>query len=691
MSRTSTRASSASYSSTANLVPHESEKSHKPMAHKLFDGWKHGGDRGSHRELEAQRSDQSPYDKGGGARPPLRPWHGWNIILFDSWFNLLIFLIPVAGIIKLTTEDAEKLVFSACLLAMIPLVKLHDLSTRILSRRIGGTKTGLLNSSMIIALRKCELRVVQSSQSSVFSEVIGAMLSKLLLILGMCFFAGGLRFSEQGFDSTFHFALTYSNSDGDQETTIQEQKQDILRMSHGVAVVLLFIYVSYLVFQLWSHTHFYQDSVQPSKQLQVPGSVRSATARVRQKSSSIAERITHNRSFELLRTASATPLRTIRHKTSGVLRPVSPQKQTAISPVEELPETSFDVNSSHRSAGGTSPYLHSSGFASGSGVNVNSRTALLSPYGSASRVTLANPIAQPADSVTVRLVPEQARFVVGPKQSGSSSDSGDSRPGSPTSGSGDDSFESDVSAARERRASWSQTHARQQPGRSRTPVSAVLSAYYQESIRGEDGQMQHGSATGGRGLVASPGQYYEEPTTAEQEPAEREMSWPLLLFVLSAITVLVAVNAEWMVDSMDHLSPTISKEWIGLILLPTVSALAECITAINVSVKDQLTLSISVAVGSTIQTALFVIPSMVILGWILDKPLALLFDPFESVVLYISVHTMGYVVADGKSNWLEGVILVCLYIVIAVTFWFYPGSNFSTTLAVCTESPPIAL
>ena len=80
---------------------------------------------------------------------------------------------------------------------------------------------------------------------------------------------------------------------------------------------------------------------------------------------------------------------------------------------------------------------------------------------------------------------------------------------------------------------------------------------------------------------------------------------------------------------------------------------------------------------------------MVILGWILDKPLALLFDPFESVVctpyrarlfvsliayfsrqvLYISVHTMGYVVADGKSNWLEGVILVCLL--------SYPLSSFS--------------
>ncbi|KAJ3537674.1 hypothetical protein NM688_g6647 [Phlebia brevispora] len=141
-----------------------------------------------------------------------------------------------------------------------------------------------------------------------------------------------------------------------------------------------------------------------------------------------------------------------------------------------------------------------------------------------------------------------------------------------------------------------------------------------------------------------------------------------------------------MIDSIDGLSPTISKEWIGLILLPAVGSLAECITSINVSVKDQLTLSVSVAVGSTIQTALFVIPFMVLLGWALGKPLALLFDPFESIVLYISVHTMNYVIADGKSNWLEGIILVGLYVVAAVTFWFYPGSNFSTNLAVCYTS-----
>ncbi|KAJ2914060.1 hypothetical protein MD484_g6351, partial [Candolleomyces efflorescens] len=110
---------------------------------------------------------------------------------------------------------------------------------------------------------------------------------------------------------------------------------------------------------------------------------------------------------------------------------------------------------------------------------------------------------------------------------------------------------------------------------------------------------------------------------------------------------------------------------------------AECITAVRRSVKDELPLSVSVAVGSTIQTALFVIPFMVLLGWVINKPLTLLMDPFESLVLYLSVQTLGYVLADGKSNWLEGFILMSLYIIIAVSFWFYPGSTPLDFLTVC--------
>jgi Ca2+:H+ antiporter len=88
---------------------------------------------------------------------------------------------------------------------------------------------------------------------------------------------------------------------------------------------------------------------------------------------------------------------------------------------------------------------------------------------------------------------------------------------------------------------------------------------------------------------------------------------------------------------------------------------------------------------------------MVTLGWIVGKPLTLLFDPYESIVLFLAgtylLHCLGdrirltwlhervvlivnYTVADGKSNWLEGMILMCLYLMLAVTFWYYPGTWF---------------
>ena len=76
----------------------------------------------------------------------------------------------------------------------------------------------------------------------------------------------------------------------------------------------------------------------------------------------------------------------------------------------------------------------------------------------------------------------------------------------------------------------------------------------------------------------------------------------------------------------------------------------EHVTAVTVSIKDKLTLSLGVAVGSSIQIALFVIPFIITLGWILNKPLTLLFDPLESIVLFLAVLTVNYAVQDGKSN-----------------------------------------
>ncbi|KIM84913.1 hypothetical protein PILCRDRAFT_817734 [Piloderma croceum F 1598] len=177
-----------------------------------------------------------------------------------------------------------------------------------------------------------------------------------------------------------------------------------------------------------------------------------------------------------------------------------------------------------------------------------------------------------------------------------------------------------------------------------------------------------------------------ETRDEEDKPETPKMSVTMTIVLLVVVTVLVAITAEWLVDSIDGLTNTgaISKEFVGIILLPIVGNAAEHVTAVTVSVKDKLTLSLGVAVGSSIQIALFVIPFIVTLGWILGKPLTLLFDSLESIVLFLSVLTVNYVVQDGKSNWLEGMILMCLYLILAVTFWFYPGSDPSGLLNKCT-------
>jgi calcium/proton exchanger cax len=232
-------------------------------------------------------------------------FRGLRKIILSSWLNVLLLFMPVSGILVASHSDASSLISSFCILTLVPLIRLHDLGTAALSMRIGGSRTGLLNASMsnmvelvlaVTALRKCELRLVQSSLN-------GAILCKLLLVLGICFFAGGTRFSEQMFDpsaaqihssllsigmnamlipAVFHFtypsirAIAHTNSshesrDLDPADTgvIEEQRRDILKMSRGVAVVLVFIYCAYLFFQLWSHVHLYEDPEKrcPSRRL----------------------------------------------------------------------------------------------------------------------------------------------------------------------------------------------------------------------------------------------------------------------------------------------------------------------------------------------------------------------------------------------------------------------------------------
>ncbi|KAK5165239.1 uncharacterized protein LTR77_009337 [Saxophila tyrrhenica] len=162
------------------------------------------------------------------------------------------------------------------------------------------------------------------------------------------------------------------------------------------------------------------------------------------------------------------------------------------------------------------------------------------------------------------------------------------------------------------------------------------------------------------------------------------------LVTLAGSTVLVALCAEFMVSAIDAVAEDVPEEFIGLILLPIVGNAAEHATAVTVAIKDKMDLSIGVACGSSLQIALLVLPFMVLLNWFGVGALSpgdpqwisaeasvmtLAFDGFQVSVLFISVVIVNYLIQDGKSHWLEGVLLMITYMIIALAAWFYKADG----------------
>lgn len=167
----------------------------------------------------------------------------------------------------------------------------------------------------------------------------------------------------------------------------------------------------------------------------------------------------------------------------------------------------------------------------------------------------------------------------------------------------------------------------------------------------------------------------------EDEMEEPQLSIFGALLCLLISTVLVAFCSEFMVSGIDSVTGDggISEVFVGLILIPIVGNAAEHATAVTVAIKDRIPLSISVAVGSSLQIALFVVPVMVVLGWIMDvQGMNLWFDGFQTTALFIAVLLVNYLIQDGKTNYLEGLILMVLYIIIAVAAYFSPEPEKST-------------
>ncbi len=149
------------------------------------------------------------------------------------------------------------------------------------------------------------------------------------------------------------------------------------------------------------------------------------------------------------------------------------------------------------------------------------------------------------------------------------------------------------------------------------------------------------------------------------------------LGVLAAATCLVAWMSEILVSSVEPAAKSLgmTSVFVGVVVVATIGNAAEHSTAVMVARKNRMDLSLGIAVGSSIQIALFVGPVLVVVSrWISPRPMDLVFTPAEVMAMALAVTITGQIASDGESNWFEGAQLLAVYLILAILFYFLPES-----------------
>ena len=157
-----------------------------------------------------------------------------------------------------------------------------------------------------------------------------------------------------------------------------------------------------------------------------------------------------------------------------------------------------------------------------------------------------------------------------------------------------------------------------------------------------------------------------------EEESEGTAKWSLkkAIVILVVSTVLIAIESEFLVNGIEPITESLgwSQFFVGIILIPVIGNAAEHTTAIVMARKDKMDVALEIAVGSSLQIILFVAPVLIFLS-LLFKPMSIVFNPFELIALIASVLIANRVSHDGESNWLEGVQLLAVYLIIAASFF----------------------
>jgi Ca2+:H+ antiporter len=150
------------------------------------------------------------------------------------------------------------------------------------------------------------------------------------------------------------------------------------------------------------------------------------------------------------------------------------------------------------------------------------------------------------------------------------------------------------------------------------------------------------------------------------------------MFMLAAATVGIAWMSEVMVGAIEPTAHELglSNVFVGVFLVAIVGNAAEHATAISAAMKNRMDLSLSIAIGSSVQVALFVAPILVLVSLVLGPtPMDLAFPVALVLTVLLSVLILGQVAGDGRSDWLKGVQLLAVYLVLGLTFFFLPSAS----------------
>jgi Ca2+:H+ antiporter len=166
-----------------------------------------------------------------------------------------------------------------------------------------------------------------------------------------------------------------------------------------------------------------------------------------------------------------------------------------------------------------------------------------------------------------------------------------------------------------------------------------------------------------------------QPAHTESKSTEHKPNLPFWIGILVIATLGVAFESELFVGVVEEATAGLGLTplFTGVILLPLVGGAAEYVTAVRVAIKNNMDLSVSVAMGSSLLVALLVAPILVIVGQIIGQPMDLSFNPFEIVAVAIAVVVANLISLDGRSNWLEGALLLATYTVLGAAFYFHPA------------------